>query len=435
MRKIIVFTLGFVLLLFYAVATPPEQIEASCFPAELSGEWSNVSATPQLVRQLRYFKPCNYRGEFSHSHDAVQVFAVCPTGTCNWGWEIVSPQSRTYAIDRRVWANARTEQHLRVLSDGRLQVTTIVTFTNGTERYFTDYLRKTSVATNGPHDRHYVELQIHSVEAKTKDGCGKNDFYAILTLFNFGTRRTQVFHEADSIYPMSWADPKLHWKIGAQVPLADGYVDATIRLMEYDNGFCGSDDHFDIHPNREEKDIHVRIYLKSREIYLVKAGNNDSLIGQIGDYLSSEGFHGEDRAKIIYRIDGPPATAQRLVLPQPPVAPAATPTPPGTGRRGEPTWGDLSSYVPPAGCQVPTILEFYPTAPSAGSTASFTLHYRVQGADRVEIFGNVLHGQSGTFDVWEENTANWLLWAKVNGTADNCYVDKGIWVTPGAILP
>lgn len=51
----------------------------------------------------------------------------------------------------------------------------------------------------------------------------------------------------------------------------------------------------------------------------------------------------------------------------------------------------------------------------------------------MEIFGHSLHPQSGTFDVWDLNTDWWALWAKVNGTPDDCYAEKSIQVDPDTI--
>ena len=61
------------------------------------------------------------------------------------------------------------------------------------------------------------------------------------------------------------------------------------------------------------------------------------------------------------------------------------------------------------------------------------LRWTIQGADRAEIFGHVVDPNSGQFDVWESDATYWVLWAKVNGTPDDCYVEEAIHVDPDGI--
>ena len=86
-----------------------------------------------------------------------------------------------------------------------------------------------------------------------------------------------------------------------------------------------------------------------------------------------------------------------------------------------------------AGCAKPTIVEFYAAPPNPGSSASFVLKWTVQGADRAEIFGHPVDPNSGSFDVWESDETYWVLWAKVNDTPDDCYVEQAIQVDPDSI--
>lgn len=105
---------------------------------------------------------------------------------------------------------------------------------------------------------------------------------------------------------------------------------------------------------------------------------------------------------------------------------------PGSDGQSELIVEDVAVHMPPvdANCQLPTISEFYATLPPSDSTASYTLQYQVVGADKVEIFGNVLSPGIGTFDVFGyEQPTSWTLWAKVNGTPDVCYVENVIEVT------
>lgn len=90
---------------------------------------------------------------------------------------------------------------------------------------------------------------------------------------------------------------------------------------------------------------------------------------------------------------------------------------------------------PAADCIRPTITDLQATLPPEGSTAAFRLHFRVAGANRVEIFGNVqtLDPQGyGYFDVWQTEPGNWIVWAKLDGTPADCYAERGLYVTPGA---
>ena len=132
--------------------------------------------------------------------------------------------------------------------------------------------------------------------------------------------------------------------------------------------------------------------------------------------------------------------------PQPtltPVPPTVTPPPPPptnppvpTDTPG-PTPTDPPSPTPTqdvqAGCAKPTIAEFYAAPPNPGSSASFVLKWTIQGADRAEIFGHPVDPNSGSFDVWESEETYWVLWAKVSGTPDDCYVEQAIQVDPDSI--
>jgi hypothetical protein len=42
---------------------------------------------------------------------------------------------------------------------------------------------------------------------------------------------------------------------------------------------------------------------------------------------------------------------------------------------------------------------------------------------------------SGEFDVWDDQTNYWVLWAKAANTPDDCYVEAAIQVDPDAISP
>jgi hypothetical protein len=109
------------------------------------------------------------------------------------------------------------------------------------------------------------------------------------------------------------------------------------------------------------------------------------------------------------------------------LGPTRTPVPTRTPRPITPTATKKSS------CALPNIIEFKAVPPPQGSTARFTLQYQVQGAVRLEIFGNVLPDpQQGTFDVWDSQTNYWVLWA-INTCGD--WTEKAIQVEPDKITP
>ncbi len=92
---------------------------------------------------------------------------------------------------------------------------------------------------------------------------------------------------------------------------------------------------------------------------------------------------------------------------------------------------DVVPDVPEApdavGCVRPNIEDFY-SVPSE-KYGEFTFHWRVNGADRVEMWGESYpHVYSKVFIIKEPSW--WTLWAKVDGTADSCYAEKTIFVDP-----
>ncbi len=126
----------------------------------------------------------------------------------------------------------------------------------------------------------------------------------------------------------------------------------------------------------------------------------------------------------------PTSTSTPAATSTSPVPPTDTPSPGPTGTI-EPTATGASL----TGCVLPDIVDFHAAPPPQGSTARFTLHYTVQGAGRVEIFGNQLDPNSGTFDVWDDNKNYWVLWAKADGMPDDCFAEKAIQVDPDSITP
>jgi len=123
-------------------------------------------------------------------------------------------------------------------------------------------------------------------------------------------------------------------------------------------------------------------------------------------------------------------TGQPVLLPCVPLQPTLRPT-----SAPAPTQEPIqeSPSVTPPGCTRPTIVEFYAALPSEGSSVRFVLHWTIQGADRSEIYGHAVDPHSGTFDVWDSEAKFWVLWAKINGTPDDCYAEQTIWVDPSTL--
>jgi hypothetical protein len=127
----------------------------------------------------------------------------------------------------------------------------------------------------------------------------------------------------------------------------------------------------------------------------------------------------------------PSATAPPSPTPLPAVT--STPSPsPTSGSTLTPSPTAQQGTPLPDGCTVATIHEFR-AVPPQGTNARFSLLWEVSGADRVEIFGTVVDPVRGRFDVWDDDANYWVLWTKVAGTADDCYLEEAILVDPDAI--
>lgn len=122
---------------------------------------------------------------------------------------------------------------------------------------------------------------------------------------------------------------------------------------------------------------------------------------------------------------------QAVFLPCAPLQPTLHPTS-ASAPTQQPTMASPSATTP-SGCTRPTIVEFYAAPPSQGSSVRFVLHWTIQGADHAEIYGHAVDPHSGTFDVWDSKAKYWVLWAKTNGTPDDCYTEQTIWVDPETV--
>ncbi len=118
-------------------------------------------------------------------------------------------------------------------------------------------------------------------------------------------------------------------------------------------------------------------------------------------------------------------------------APSATPIPPTrtrvpATRTQPPPTRPSTTPTRAAACATPIITEFYAAAPPAGSTARFELHYTVQGANKVEIFGNEMKDpRTGSFPIWDDSIDWWVLTA-INSCG---FTEKAIHVNPDSITP
>ncbi len=159
---------------------------------------------------------------------------------------------------------------------------------------------------------------------------------------------------------------------------------------------------------------------------------------QDGSYRIRVGGSGPGFYKIMFSLSTVTPTPTSTSSPTPvptntptPTRPSATPSKTATPtmtvtptRTATPT--AMATRTPRSTCK-PEIVAFYATRPPANSTASFTLHYVVNYADKVEIFGNQVRPPSGTFDIYGVSyTTNWVLTA-INGCG---FVERSIVVDP-----
>lgn len=278
MKKSFVMLSLFVLLLAAVPFAHPQPAYASCAINPYHGLWVNEKSSAALVTAVLIDSPCNDGGIYKHP--MFYLDARCGSGKCSWGWSPGRREGQGYA-DARFWRNATTSQTFVLEGQNRLKVVTTASFNDGTQRTFTDFMRPQSLQFSSTKETRTVTAQFRVTWA-TGDGGGGNEF------------RPKIFFSSGNgnYYPY----PK--WKASQATPLSAGYEDLIFRLDEYDSGFNGGDDHFDINPDPNEKDIRVRVYLESGVIFLMQNGREVRELGKVGQPFTFTGKNGKDRAKV-----------------------------------------------------------------------------------------------------------------------------------------
>ena len=117
------------------------------------------------------------------------------------------------------------------------------------------------------------------------DALGKNraDFFAIVTV-NGVTRQTEVYSEDDA-YP--------YWEI--PLDMRARYSNVMVRIMVEDGGLEGKDDHADISPTANYKDIRFR--------YDRYTGRVSGVVrGKLNQRFVIEGKGDDDRARMTFMV-------------------------------------------------------------------------------------------------------------------------------------
>lgn len=454
MKKQVFATLLFLsILIGSAFVQVPSAHATNCSNNPYEGTWTNPNPEKGIVTSLRLKVPCISAIDIPVGKDYVRgvrlvttyVTTRCPQGECSWGASPIQWQNEQF-VDHRFFLNGTARQQIKLLQDGRLRITTETSPNNGNRQRFVDYLQKQSNDPDLSDVRIHTELLIQRANTRDTDACSHDNELYMQLLFTGGvntSRKTQIIEEQQAgwINPMYARPP---WKIAAKAPYEVGSVDAILKLKEDDDFWCGGDDdHYDISPDSKTKNLHIRIYFESGEIYLVTNGKPTRYLGRATEDIFVKG-NSKNAGEITFKVYigylprylSPPKTVSNSPTnsPVPASQNSSSPsTPSKQQERQAPTVRSIPVTLPKVdnSCARPHIVYLRASAPPAGSTATFTLHYLVNGADIVEIFGNKLNPSSGTFDVFEDKPANWILWAKAKGTADNCYAERGIHVIPG----
>ncbi len=441
------------LFLLSFMSSNTNKAHALCYFGPPAGQWVNDSDDPSLILRTTISPPCRDtidspiggNPEFyapPTQNTMIHIVALCETGVCNWGWSPGTRHGNTYT-DTRHWFGSKSFHNFKLMADGRLQITTTAYLPNKEPRVFVDIMRQGSYPVYDAVPDYQV-LAMFSVLGSTSDGSGegKANWYDSATGGDNEWRPSIWFTRG--VY-----SSRSHWAHVGDFPLNVGSIDIIFQLKEYDSWFNGENDHFDINPLPEEKNVHLRVFLESREIYLVRGGNLFEKVGRVNssfELAERNDLSGEDRAIVRFAVFiSKPSLPERLSLPKIPSSPVILPPPPSEDEEKSLTpenipqrprvilVEDVAVNAPDstADCRRPLIVNFYATLPPEGSKATFTLHYQVEDADRVEIFGNLQPSNSGTFDVYDHPAAsNWALWSKVNDTENSCYIEKVIKVTP-----
>lgn len=276
----VIFTL-FVLLLAAVSFAHPQPTYATCAPNPYHGVWVNEKSKAELVTAVA-IHTC-YDSNDTPRHPMFWIEARCSSGQCSWGWSPGRSEGQGYA-DTRFWRNATTSQTFVRGENNRLKVVSTVSFNDGSTRVFTDVMRLHTLSVNETNESRTVSAQFRVTKA-TPDGSvsaggGDNEFRPRISFTRGGGQSGGG------------------WDLAQPIPLKFGSVDVIFRLKEEDDWFNGGDDHFDINPDPNEKDIRVRVYLEAGIIFLIQNDQEVQQLGKVGQTITLAGQHGEDRATV-----------------------------------------------------------------------------------------------------------------------------------------
>jgi len=159
-----------------------------------------------------------------------------------------------------------------------------------------------------------LKTTIKKVEViKGEDGCGTVEFYTRMEAgpqwyWKAGNSRNTTERMKTNTIKGRLIRP--NWQFRYPLQANSQKAKVHIRLMEEDGGFCFSDDHCDINPINELRDISLLIDTGTGEIWLSGINETTPLhyAGQVGSDIILEGYgshSGDDtiRANITLRID------------------------------------------------------------------------------------------------------------------------------------
>lgn len=373
----------------------PSNAYASCWPNPFVGRWGNLQPDGYIQEIQIDIDSCSDfwsqgigSSQTQKNGSAYRPRILVKTHQADWGWDILDSPPKSYpttqGTDIRQWANATTTQFLDLLPDGRLKVTTLVDYNpdaNKEDFERVDYLFNSRPLSMPIFDDSYPL----PTEEKVAYICGLGCIFGRdvkMVVFVIWTSNGNVFTTSDYMAPYC--------------AVGDGFYCTSLPLDWYE-----IEARMVINGQVEEFVWKRGTYVSPQDSWIYNEYTNPAPNSSNIDQGSTE-----EQTKDIVETntnDNPsPPDYYELILPQPTTS---------------------------ANCQRPVITEIYATLPPEGSTAVFRLRFTVEGADKILIFGHEPHGL-GYFDVWQEEPGNWIVWAKSSGTEDNCYAQRGLYVTP-----
>lgn len=144
-----------------------------------------------------------------------------------------------------------------------------------------------------------VTVTVERLTATSEDSCEEMEFYGEIAMSR-GAFASMAFGivNGNDIFP--------NWSVeGIAIPGITS-VDATIKVREEDDFFCGGgDDDVDVNPDPAQKVAAVRVDLTSGNIWLLNEAGDIYAppVGIVGRSITLQGFDGDETAKMTFRID------------------------------------------------------------------------------------------------------------------------------------